>query len=102
MCLNSFRQLRELDVDACVVHCSKLRQGDKFTSSIYNGATATVTATAGPLRLWVFSNNNTFHFTFFFVIFSNIYISTGVLFVSCLAFKTIFSEDIKKMSRVEW
>ena len=51
MCLNSFRQLRELDVDACVVHCSKLRQGDKFTSSIYNGAPATVTATAGPLRL---------------------------------------------------
>ena len=41
----------KIGVDVGVCGYSKLRQGDKFTSSIYSGATADQLQTTGPPRL---------------------------------------------------
>ena len=57
----------------CECNCSKLRQGDKFTSSVYSGTTAELPPKAGPPRLWVCTNYHSFHFAmlqYLFTVFS--------------------------------
>ena len=56
--VNSCVQLREFDVDVCIIGCSKLRQGDKFTSTIYSGASSEPVQQAGPSHLWVKNCNH--------------------------------------------